>query len=138
TPRRRVGGSADKRITGRALQARRPKMWTESPHCASCGALVDYPFGFELDHIVPLSQGGPDVEDNCQILCAGPFGCHAVKTLEDAVQGGGASLFPEWVRAAAGGLSIVSGPPGSGKASSVERNAAAGDVIVELDAIKAD
>lgn len=92
TPRRRVGGSADKRTTGRALQSRRLKLWTESPHCRACGVFVDYPFGFELDHIVPLSQGGPDTEENSQILCVWidedgkKQGCHMVKTAEDFSQ----------------------------------------------------
>lgn len=80
---------SDRRITGRAVQARRFKLWSKNPHCAACGRLVDYPSGFELDHIVPLFKGGPDTEDNCQILCVymttdmGKAGCHAEKTLID-------------------------------------------------------
>lgn len=77
-------------MTGRGLQARRLKLWTEAPHCASCGVLTDYPHGFELDHIVPLSQGGQDTEDNCQVLCVWydidgtKHGCHAAKSAEEA------------------------------------------------------
>ncbi|MFZ3206398.1 MAG: HNH endonuclease [Pseudomonas sp.] len=45
-----------------------------------CGRLCDFPAGFELDHKLPLFQGGEDTEENCQVLCAGLDGCHAAKT----------------------------------------------------------
>lgn len=70
-------------MTGRRLQDRRLRVWSRDPRCARCGRLTDYPGGFELDHCVPLFQGGEDTEDNCQILCSGPDGCHARKTLQD-------------------------------------------------------
>lgn len=77
---------SDKRITGWTLQKRRWRMWTKSPCCTICGRLTDWPYGFELDHIVRLDQGGPDVEQNCQVLCVyydvdgKKRGCHAEKT----------------------------------------------------------
>lgn len=71
------------RLAGRALQARRLRVWTRDPNCAMCGRLTDYPSGFELDHKTPLSKGGQDVEDNCQVLCKGAEGCHQRKTAED-------------------------------------------------------
>lgn len=80
------------RITGRRLQARRFKLWTDSPHCACCGVLTDWPNGFELDHKVRLIDGGQDTEENCQILCLywddawNKQGCHAMKTAEEAGQ----------------------------------------------------
>lgn len=74
---------AERRITGRRLQSRRLRVWTKDPHCQGCGRLVDFPYGFELDHKVPLHAGGPDTEDNCQVLCSGPDGCHAAKTVGD-------------------------------------------------------
>ncbi|MNE97312.1 HNH endonuclease [compost metagenome] len=74
---------ADRRITGRKLQDRRMKVWSRNPHCAHCGRLCDFPAGFELDHKVPLYQGGSDTEDNCQVLCSGLDGCHAKKTASD-------------------------------------------------------
>lgn len=85
----------ERRITGRRLQNRRLSMWTKDPHCAGCGRVVEYPHGFELDHKVPLSQGGQDTEDNCQLLCvhyeirsgrAVKLGCHADKTRAEAVR----------------------------------------------------
>lgn len=75
--------SRERRTTGRKLQDRRLKLWTESPNCAHCGRFVMFPNGFELDHINPLFKGGEDVESNCQILCNGPEGCHEKKTKQD-------------------------------------------------------
>ena len=77
----------DGRIRGRALQARRLKVWTKDPRCAKCKKLVEFNDkpgrGFQLDHKVPLFKGGPDTEENCQVLCVGPEGCHDRKTASD-------------------------------------------------------
>ncbi len=73
---------ADRRITGRALQERRLRIWSRDPHCANCGRLVAM-HQFELDHKVALVNGGADEDGNCQVRCAGPAGCHAHKTTTD-------------------------------------------------------
>lgn len=73
-------------MTGRALQARRLRVWANNPCCAGCGRLTRFPDGFELDHKVALFAGGADEEANCQVLCVSidaeghKAGCHAVKT----------------------------------------------------------
>lgn len=86
---------ADRRITGRRLQARRLSVWQRDPNCAACGRLVAYPQGFELDHKVPLFMGGEDVEENCQVLCVHfemvdgrwvKTGCHALKTSAEVLR----------------------------------------------------
>lgn len=90
---------SESRLRGRALQARRKRIWSLNPCCAICGRVTSYPRGFELDHRVPLHAGGPDTDENCQVLCvhfaaAGEkAGCHADKTRADgsgdpAVSGG--------------------------------------------------
>ena len=77
---------SDKRMAGWALQQRRWRMWSKTPCCAICGRLTDWPNGFELDHKVRLDAGGPDTEQNCQVLCTyydqqgKKQGCHASKT----------------------------------------------------------
>lgn len=69
-----------RRITGSQRQKRRFNLWIENPHCAHCGRLVDYPDGFELDHVIPLFKGGKDIIENCQVLC---IECHRKKTKEE-------------------------------------------------------
>lgn len=76
-------------MTGRKLQDRRLRIWLKDPHCAGCGRLTLFPHGFELDHKVPLFQGGQDTDANCQILCVerhpdgSKTGCHVDKTADD-------------------------------------------------------
>ncbi|AYD67695.1 HNH endonuclease [Achromobacter sp. B7] len=78
-----------KRMTGRKLQERRLRLWSADPHCARCGALTVYPYGFELDHKVSLNDGGTDTDENSQVLCVSrdalgrKVGCHDVKTRQD-------------------------------------------------------
>ncbi|WP_219906060.1 HNH endonuclease [Pseudomonas aeruginosa] len=67
-----TASTSERRMTGSRLQKRRYRLWLASPQCAECGVMVAYPGGFELDHKVPLFQGGEDTEENCQILCCGP------------------------------------------------------------------
>lgn len=80
---------SDQRMTGRKLQSRRFEMWQKNPQCAQCGRVVDYPNGFELDHVVALTHGGADTEANCQLLCVhyesdgSKAGCHEMKTRRD-------------------------------------------------------
>lgn len=93
-PRRQLGSTdvSERRITGRALQDRRLRIWSRDPRCAHCGKLVSYPEGFELDHVIPLFRGGQDTDDNCQVLCVEyiikdgqqvKVGCHSTKTVQD-------------------------------------------------------
>lgn len=84
--RLRTATTKEQRTTGRALQDIRQQHWLKDPHCAECGRYVGFPNGFELDHIIPLYQGGTDTDDNRQILCADQGdieGCHSKKTKRD-------------------------------------------------------
>ena len=48
--------------------------------CLKCGQ--PYPeYNLEVDHIIPLHQGGPDNASNLQTLCKA---CHAAKTASEA------------------------------------------------------
>lgn len=80
--------STDGRLRGRALQARRLRLWTKAQgKCAMCKKLTDYPYGFQLDHINPIHKAGEDLSDEAvQVLCTlpdGSGGCHAIKTARD-------------------------------------------------------
>ena len=46
-------------------------------HCQSCQAEIHPGQKWELDHIIPLALGGPDTNENLQILCKI---CHKFKT----------------------------------------------------------
>lgn len=80
-PRARIGGSSDKRAPESVRTKRRLKLWTQDPCCQHCRRLTDYPWGFELDHTVPLHQGGQDTEENSQVLC---IECHKEKSKAEA------------------------------------------------------
>lgn len=78
-----VPSTRERRMTGRKLQERRLRVWSNNPCCAHCGKLCAFPEGFELDHKLSLHAGGADTDENCQVLCSGPDGCHAKKTAAD-------------------------------------------------------
>lgn len=130
--------SKDGRLRGRKAQERRFRLWSADPCCAKCGALTEWPSGFEADHITPLSFGGKDVESNLQVLCAGPTGCHAKKTIAEGHGDPAVSFFPEWLEPSASRLTIVFGPPGAGKSKYVEDTAASDDIKIDLDGIISD
>lgn len=80
---------SENRIAGAQNQRRRWRMWQANPHCATCGRLMDWPYGCEADHVVRLDEGGQDTEANMQLLCVwwdvdgSKMGCHADKTAEE-------------------------------------------------------
>lgn len=76
------------RIRGDAWMAtRRAVMQRDKYTCAGCGSIrMDH----EVDHVVPLEQGGSNDLENLQLLCAWfdasgvKQGCHAAKTKAEA------------------------------------------------------
>lgn len=76
---------SDQRMAGRALQARRLRLWAADPHCVDCQELTSYPHGFELDHEVALVNGGKDTDENCRVRC---LACHEAKTKRDMAEAG--------------------------------------------------
>ncbi len=55
-------------LTRRQLNAFR----AAHPYCMRCGTTVD----LTTDHVIPISLGGPDREDNLQVLC---HNCNSLK-----------------------------------------------------------
>lgn len=52
--------------------------------CATCGRFPAEGVAFELDHIIPVAEGGVDSLSNVQWLCVS---CHAVKTRAESARG---------------------------------------------------
>lgn len=50
------------------------------PLCAECLKAGHITAAITVDHIIPLSKGGLDIDTNCQSLCDP---CHARKTADD-------------------------------------------------------
>ena len=78
------------RVRGRKLQRRNLRILRMEPLCRMCHAVGKVREAEEIDHIVPLCDGGRDVPDNCQPLCTR---CHSLKTEREARErrGGGSS-----------------------------------------------
>jgi 5-methylcytosine-specific restriction protein A len=74
---------APKRMTGRKLQAARAALFQRNPLCVMCQAKGIVRLAQHRDHIVPLSEGGLDVEDNTQGLCTE---CHDGKSLAERLR----------------------------------------------------
>lgn len=49
--------------------------------CSSCACIL--PAAYQVDHTVPLCDGGADAISNCTAMCPN---CHAAKTQEEAIQ----------------------------------------------------
>lgn len=63
------------RITGRSLQRIRKRIALRDEYtCRACGRVT---YDFEIDHIVPLFEGGAESDINRQLLC---LDCHKVKS----------------------------------------------------------
>ncbi|MDZ7863372.1 HNH endonuclease [Acidovorax sp.] len=74
---------ASERVRGSAWMARKAAVQVRDCFtCANCGLVRD---DHDVDHIVPLEQGGdPMAMNNLQLLCSGPDRCHAKKTAREA------------------------------------------------------
>jgi hypothetical protein len=113
-----------------------------NPLCQACEKEGRIKVWEELDHIVPLHLGGEDTDDNRQGLCKA---CHDRKSASEgmarALDGGWRtaelfeSAYPEWLTPAACWLTIVFGPPAAGKSTYIQKHAADGDSVIDLDEI---
>lgn len=119
------------RIQGRAGVAIRERRLAQEPRCRECLRQGRTTEATTIDHIIPLSQGGKDEDDNCQALC---LGCHAAKTAREANKFA-ASYHPDWLEPSAIPLTIISGPPASGKSTYIKERALPSDLVIDLDGI---
>ena len=58
----------------------RAHVLSQSPLCVKCESKGRITAATEVDHVIPLHQGGTDDFDNLQALC---HDCHAEKTAQD-------------------------------------------------------
>lgn len=73
---------ATKRIAGSSWMATRRRILLRDGYTCQCCGIVRS--DHEIDHVVPLEQGGSNNDDNLQALCGGPDGCHARKSAGEA------------------------------------------------------
>lgn len=100
------------------------KQRTEFPYCQyiqADGTMCRSMNKIQADHIIPREKGGPDRQDNLQTLCQSH---HSMKTGQETGMFRGLPI-----------ITIVCGPPGSGKTSYVLARAQPTDIILDLDRI---
>lgn len=129
-----MGWDATTRTRGRKGVEQRTRRLRAEPLCRHCYAKGITTLAREVDHITPLSAGGTDTDDNVQSLC---LNCHAAKTAKEQ-NIFAASNHPDWLERSAIPLTIVCGPPASGKATFVSQRAKMHDHIICLDTIMQD
>jgi 5-methylcytosine-specific restriction protein A len=70
----------DNRLRGRKGVERRRRWLEAHPLCCHCEAKGRTAIAIIVDHVIPLSKGGPDDETNLQSLCGD---CEKIKTNND-------------------------------------------------------
>lgn len=71
------------RIRGRKLQALRLDLWLRDPACRLCRRVLALKEMIR-DHVVPLAEGGEDIDENTQPLCQD---CSDAKTEAESARG---------------------------------------------------
>lgn len=81
-PTLQTKAGATPRIQGSSWMATRRRILQRDGYaCQCCGTVrADN----EIDHRVPLEQGGSNDDSNLQTLCGGPDGCHTRKSKDEA------------------------------------------------------
>lgn len=125
---------------------RREKLLDANPYCRMCLDKGLEVLAQEVDHVIPLHAGGPDIDSNTQNLC---IPCHAAKSRRDGSlmasnykglrrQNMDALLHPATLRPSRIPLTIVCGPAGGGKSTYIQGNKSSADIIIDMDMIRAE
>lgn len=129
-------GSAHERGYGSRWQKTRALFLQANPLCVQCEGYGVLAPADVVDHVTP--HRGDDAlfwdEENWQPLCAK---CHNRKTAMEDGGFGAAAILPPGMRRSLVPLIVVAGAPGSGKTTMVQRHAAAGDLVLDMDVLRA-
>lgn len=120
-------GSSSQQGYGANWRRLRAMHLAQEPLCRHCGRQGIVTPASEVDHIVPRSNGGSDKYENLQALCKS---CHSRKTYREMA--GNRQYEPSTIP-----VTIVAGPPGSGKTTYVQQRARWGDLVIDVDALYA-
>lgn len=81
----RIKRESTKRPRGRTGAAERARRLATEPFCSDCLEAGSTRLAEEIDHIIPLAQGGSNEDGNVRSLCKP---CHAVRTRTQTLVGG--------------------------------------------------
>jgi predicted kinase len=152
------GKTTTERGYGWAWQQLRQRILSRDLHlCQPCQREGKVTPATQVDHIKPKAKGGTDDAGNLQSICVA---CHDAKTEAEAAGGQGRRVKqvigadgwpvqpkrqwedkPRWsipfgTQPSAIPVTIVCGPPASGKSYYVNANAKPGDVVIDFDVIR--
>ena len=99
--------------------ARREVLLRDNYQCQVCGAVV-HGKQAHVDHIVRKADGAGDETSGLQTLCASCHGKKTVREQRDSSKPERWSLHPKWMPRACIPVTLVCGPPASGKSTYVE------------------
>lgn len=115
------------RLSGWDWAKVRPRILARDGHlCQSCLQAGRYTQATEVDHVIPLSKGGSNDDDNLMALC---HTCHGLKTATER------HISRKKIRKPAIPVTLVCGPPGAGKTTYCLQHRQSGDQIIDLDMI---
>ena len=117
--------------------ARREVLLRDNYQCQVCGAVV-HGKQAHVDHIVRKADGAGDETSGLQTLCASCHGKKTVREQRDSSKPERWSLHPKWMPRACIPVTLVCGPPASGKSTYVDQNAGERDLVIDLDVIAAE
>lgn len=109
---------------------------SKHPLCLFCEGIGCITEASVVDHVISFTER-PELRlewSNLRSLCKQ---CHDRRTAREQAFGGKGSRWPEWLRPSVVPLTIVCGPPASGKSRLVSERAKPDDLVLDLDLIAA-